>query len=80
MCRGVTCLGLVLAAIENILAQGTLNMEIIVNPKHLDSGHDVIQLETAVGAAMKCFDRGIGAYNKGESLLLAHTRNSHLLC
>ncbi len=35
-------------------------MEIIVNPKHLDNGQNVIQLETAVGAAMKCFDGCLG--------------------
>ncbi len=35
-------------------------MEVIVNPKSLDGGVNVIQLETAVGAAMKCFEKGIG--------------------
>ncbi|XP_034234671.1 UTP--glucose-1-phosphate uridylyltransferase-like isoform X1 [Thrips palmi] len=67
-----------LEAIENILAQGTLNMEIIVNPKHLDSGHDVVQLETAVGAAMKCFDRGIGI-NVPRSRFLPVKKTSDLL-
>ena len=28
-----------------------------VNPKTLDDGMNVIQLETAVGAAMKCFTK-----------------------
>lgn len=67
-----------LGAIENILAQGSLNMEIIVNPKHLDSGHDVVQLETAVGAAMKCFDRGIGI-NVPRSRFLPVKKTSDLL-
>lgn len=35
-------------------------MEIIVNPKSLANSLNVIQLETAVGAAMKCFENGIG--------------------
>lgn len=35
-------------------------MEVIVNPKTLDNGVNVIQLETAVGAAMKCFEGSIG--------------------
>lgn len=35
-------------------------MEVIVNPKTLDNGLNVIQLETAVGAAMKCFEGSIG--------------------
>ena len=38
------------------MEERTLDMEIIVNPKTLDGGVNVIQLETAVGAAMKCFD------------------------
>ena len=32
-------------------------MEVIVNPKTLNNGINVIQLETAVGAAMKCFGK-----------------------
>lgn len=39
---------------------GTLDMEVIVNHKTLDNGQNVIQLETAVGAAMKCFDGCLG--------------------
>ena len=37
-----------------------MDMEVIVNPKALDDRVNVIQLETAVGAAMKCFEKGIG--------------------
>merc|ERR1712121_394791 len=48
-------------AIKNVIEHNTIDMEIIVNPKALDGGSNVIQLETAVGAAMKCFEncRGI---------------------
>jgi UTP--glucose-1-phosphate uridylyltransferase len=35
-------------------------MEIIVNNKSLANGLNVIQLETAVGAAMKSFEGGLG--------------------
>jgi UTP--glucose-1-phosphate uridylyltransferase len=35
-------------------------MEIIVNNKSLDNGVNVLQLETAVGAAMKSFEGGLG--------------------
>ena len=38
----------------------SLHMEIIVNPKTLDNGTNVIQLETAVGAAIKSFDNALG--------------------
>ena len=40
--------------------QNSLNVEIIVNNKSQDNGLNIIQLETAVGAAMKSFDGGLG--------------------
>lgn len=49
-----------LSSIERVLREGRLNMEIIVNPKTLEGGLRVVQLETAVGAAMKCFEGAIG--------------------
>jgi len=48
-----------LEAIKQHVDERTLDMEVIVNPKSLEGAHqgvNVIQLETAVGAAMKCFD------------------------
>ncbi|XP_011300568.1 UTP--glucose-1-phosphate uridylyltransferase isoform X1 [Fopius arisanus] len=50
------------SAIERILKEKTLDLEIIVNPKVSDTGIHVIQLETAVGAAMKSFERSIGIH------------------
>ena len=49
-----------LPAIQRVLVENTLDMEIIVNPKQLGGGVNVYQLETAVGAAMKCFDNAAG--------------------
>jgi len=49
-----------LAGIQKIIKNKTLNMEVIVNNKTLDNGQNVIQLETAVGAAIKCFDGCLG--------------------
>jgi UTP--glucose-1-phosphate uridylyltransferase len=43
-----------------VVDNGTLDMEVIVNHKTLDNGQNVIQLETAVGAAMKCFEGCLG--------------------
>lgn len=48
------------AAIDRVLNEGSMNIEIIVNNKSLDKGLNVIQLETAVGAAMKSFNGGLG--------------------
>lgn len=50
----------VCAAIERVLRENALHLEIIVNGKTLSNGLNVIQLETAVGAAMKCFKGAIG--------------------
>ncbi|CAG0888258.1 unnamed protein product, partial [Darwinula stevensoni] len=49
-----------LGGIKRMVEEGNLDMEVIVNYKTLDNGLNVIQLETAVGAAMKNFDGGLG--------------------
>jgi len=50
-----------LNAVQRVLEEGTLDMEIIVNHKTINAGIDqlqnIIQLEVAVGAAMKCFEK-----------------------
>jgi len=67
-----------LPAIQRVLGENTLDMEIIVNPKQLDGGVNVIQLETAIGAAMKCFDRASGV-NVPRSRFLPVKMTSDLL-
>ena len=37
-----------------------MNLEIIVNEKTSETGMSIIQLETAVGAAMKSFEGSLG--------------------
>ena len=49
-----------LPAIQRVVEENTLDMEIIVNPKTLDGGVNILQLETAVGAAIKCFENASG--------------------
>lgn len=49
-----------LEAMNRIVERHALHMEIIVNPKTLDNGLNVVQLETAVGAAIKSFEGAIG--------------------
>ncbi|KAM7451348.1 UTP--glucose-1-phosphate uridylyltransferase [Porites harrisoni] len=49
-----------LSAIKRIVEERKMDMEIIVNNKTLDSGMRIIQLETAVGAAMKNFEGAHG--------------------
>lgn len=67
-----------LPAIERVLQEDALNLEIIVNNKTLDNGLNVIQLETAVGAAMKSFKGGIGI-NVPRSRFLPVKKTSDLL-
>merc|ERR1712212_851282 len=67
-----------LPAIQRVLGEGTLDMEIIVNPKQLSGGLNVYQLETAVGAAMKCFDAASGV-NVPRSRFLPVKKTSDLL-
>ncbi|EEB15222.1 UTP--glucose-1-phosphate uridylyltransferase, putative [Pediculus humanus corporis] len=67
-----------LKAMKRILEEKTLNMEVIVNHKHLESGYNVIQLETAVGAAMKCFNGCVGV-NVPRSRFLPVKKTSDLM-
>lgn len=67
-----------LKAINRVLDEGSLNMEVIINAKHLDSGLNIIQLETAVGAAMKCFNGAIGV-NVPRSRFLPVKKTSDLM-
>jgi len=67
-----------LPAIQRSLEENTLDMEIIVNPKQLEGGVSVYQLETAVGAAMKCFEQASGV-NVPRSRFLPVKKTSDLL-
>ncbi|XP_063933032.1 UTP--glucose-1-phosphate uridylyltransferase isoform X3 [Zophobas morio] len=67
-----------LDAIERVLTEGSLSLEIIINNKTLNNGLNVIQLETAVGAAMKSFEGGIGI-NVPRSRFLPVKKTSDLL-
>ncbi|GMT10243.1 hypothetical protein PFISCL1PPCAC_1540, partial [Pristionchus fissidentatus] len=49
-----------LGAMKRKVEAQTLEMEVIVIPTHLDRGVDVIQLETAAGAAVKNFNGSCG--------------------
>ncbi|XP_053471898.1 UTP--glucose-1-phosphate uridylyltransferase isoform X2 [Ictalurus furcatus] len=67
-----------LPAIKRLHEQNGMDMEIIVNPKTLDGGLNVIQLETAVGAAIKSFDNALGI-NVPRSRFLPVKTTSDLL-
>jgi len=67
-----------LEATRRVIDDNILDMEIIVNPKTLDGGLNVYQFETAVGAAMKCFDHVIGL-NVPRARFLPVKKTSDLL-
>lgn len=48
------------SAIKRTLNENCLDLEVMVNPKTTSNNVNVIQLETAVGAAMKCFNGTLG--------------------
>lgn len=58
-----------LKAIKRVVEKKELQLEVIVNPKTTDQGEKVIQLETAVGAAIKHFS-GSHAINVPRSRFL----------
>lgn len=64
--------------IDNLVRNDVLDLDVIVNQKHLESGVDIIQLETAAGAAMQYFDRAIGI-NVPRSRFLPVKKTSDLL-
>lgn len=49
-----------LTAVDKLLRSDKFDIEVIVNHKHLKYGRNVIQLETASGAAMQMFENAIG--------------------
>ncbi len=49
-----------LKAIKRVVQEHSLSLEVIVNNKTVDTGEKVIQLETAVGAAIKHFKNAHG--------------------
>lgn len=67
-----------LQSIQKLVMSNTLELDVIVNYKHLSKGVDVIQLETAAGAAMKYFDLAIGI-NVPRSRFLPVKKTSDLL-
>ncbi|XP_033735420.1 UTP--glucose-1-phosphate uridylyltransferase-like isoform X1 [Pecten maximus] len=68
-----------LEAMKRVVDEKTLDMEIIVNPKTLDNGLNVIQLETAVGAAIKSFDGALGINVPRRRFLPVKTTSDLLL-
>ncbi|XP_046849455.1 UTP--glucose-1-phosphate uridylyltransferase-like isoform X2 [Xenia sp. Carnegie-2017] len=67
-----------MSAIKRLLDAKKMHMEVIINNKSLENGYNVIQLETAVGAAIKNFNGSIGI-NVPRSRFLPVKKTSDLL-
>ncbi|XP_008315443.1 UTP--glucose-1-phosphate uridylyltransferase-like isoform X2 [Cynoglossus semilaevis] len=67
-----------LPAIKRLQQNNQMDLEIIVNAKTLDGGLNVLQLETAVGAAIQSFKRAMGV-NVPRSRFLPVKTTSDLL-
>ncbi|CAF3733216.1 unnamed protein product [Rotaria socialis] len=68
-----------LPAVKRIIEDETLHMEIIVNNKAMDKGINVIQLETASGAAIKSFEGAQGINVPRRRFLPVKTTSDLLL-
>ncbi|CAF0752524.1 unnamed protein product [Didymodactylos carnosus] len=68
-----------LPAIKRVIEEQALHMEIIVNNKTTDKGVNVIQLETASGAAIKNFEGAIGINVPRRRFLPVKTTSDLLL-
>ena len=58
-----------LRAMIDIVKAGKMQMEIIKNPKTMEDGTNIIQLEEAAGAAIKNFKGGAGGLSFYSLLL-----------
>jgi len=67
-----------LQAIKRLLEKDLMEMEVIVNPKRLENGMNVVQLETAVGSAIHNFEGSIGI-NVPRTRFLPVKKTSDLL-
>lgn len=67
-----------LQAMDRVVRNKAIHLEIIVNPKTLENGLNVIQLETAVGAGIKAFEGALGI-NVPRSRFLPVKTSSDLL-
>jgi len=67
-----------LRALKRVMENEGLDLEIIINPKNMDDGQAVIQLETAAGAAVKHF-KGAHGVNVPRSRFLPVKSCSDLL-
>lgn len=67
-----------LDAMSRVVKERTLDMEVIMNHKTLDNGLNIIQLEQAVGAAVKCFN-GAHGINVPRSRFLPVKKTDDLL-
>ncbi|KER22804.1 hypothetical protein T265_09173 [Opisthorchis viverrini] len=67
-----------LPVMVDLVKKDTIQMEVIVNPKTLDSGLNILQLEQAAGAAVRSFDVALGI-NVPRSRFLPVKTTSDLL-
>jgi UTP--glucose-1-phosphate uridylyltransferase len=67
-----------LRALKRVMENEGLDLEIIINPKNMDDGQAIIQLETAAGAAVKHF-KGAHGVNVPRSRFLPVKSCSDLL-
>jgi UTP--glucose-1-phosphate uridylyltransferase len=68
-----------LESVKRVAEEKKILLDIIVNKKTLDDGNKVIQLETAVGSGIKCFDKTVGIHVNRDRFLPVKTTADLLL-
>ena len=68
-----------LAAVKNVVESEALKLDIICNQKTLNDGNKIIQLETAVGSGVECFDKSVGLHVTRDRFLPVKTTSDLLL-
>lgn len=68
-----------LDAVKKVVESGALKLDIICNQKTLNDGNKIIQLETAVGSAVECFEKSVGLRVNRDRFLPVKTTSDLLL-
>jgi len=66
-----------LGAVERVLSEGSLNLDMIANHKTLENNLKTIQFERSIGSGMTSFNHSRGMLFKKVIYLIYFTQNEH---
>ena len=68
-----------LSSMKKVVESEKVDLDIILNQKTLADGRKIIQLETAVGSGVKCFEKSVGLHVNRDRFLPVKTTSDLLL-